>query len=40
LIHFDQFGVSDEDLMPKQSDLIAGKDTVFLRALEWVRTGQ
>ena len=30
----------DEDLVPKQSDLVAGRDTVYLRALEWVRTGQ
>lgn len=28
----------DEDIVQKQSDLLAGKDTIFLRALEWVRT--
>ena len=38
--HIGEGVLPDEDLMPKQSDLLAGKDTVFLRALEWVRTGQ
>ena len=28
----------DEDLLPKQSDLVVGKDTVYLRALDWIRT--
>ena len=28
----------DEDLVPKQSDLVLGKDTVYLRALDWIRT--
>ncbi|HEX7600190.1 MAG TPA: hypothetical protein VF316_01250 [Polyangiaceae bacterium] len=27
-----------EDLVPKQSDLVQGKDTVYLRALDWIRT--
>lgn len=27
-----------EDLLPKQSDLVVGKDTVYLRALDWIRT--
>ncbi len=35
------YGVApDEDILPKQSDLIQGRDTVYERALEWVRTGQ
>ncbi len=38
--HLGEGVLPDEDLMPKQSDLLAGRDTVFLRALEWVRTGQ
>ncbi len=29
----------DEMILPKQSDLIAGKDTVALRALAWIREG-
>jgi Peptidase family S41 len=29
----------DEVMVPKQSDLIVGKDTVYERALEWVRCG-
>ena len=29
----------DEDISPTQSDLLAGRDTVYLRALDWVRTG-
>jgi hypothetical protein len=35
------FGVvPDEEILPKQSDLLVGRDTVFERALEWVRSGQ
>lgn len=30
---------TDEDIVPKQSDLIVGRDTVYERALAWVRTG-
>ncbi len=30
----------DEVLLPKQSDLMAGKDTVYERALAWVRCGE
>jgi len=29
----------DEVMVPKQSDLIVGRDTVYERALEWVRCG-
>ena len=29
-----------EEIVPKQSDLLLGRDTVFLRALEWIRTCQ
>lgn len=29
----------DEDLLPRQSDLLVGRDTVYERALAWVRTG-
>ncbi len=29
----------DEDLLPTQSDLLDGRDTVYERALAWVRTG-
>jgi len=29
----------DEEIVPKQSDLLVGKDTVYERALEWVRCG-
>ena len=32
--------VPDEDLLPRQSDLLKGRDTVYERALTWVRTGQ
>lgn len=28
----------DEDILPKQSDLVNGVDTVYARALEWLRT--
>ncbi len=28
----------DEEIVPSQSDLGAGRDTVYLRALDWVRT--
>lgn len=28
----------DEIVLPKQSDLMVGKDTAYLRALEWLRT--
>ena len=28
----------DEDLLPKQSDLLVGRDTVYERALAWIRT--
>jgi len=43
----DEFGVPrigkgvepDEDLLPKQSDLLVGRDTVYERALQWVRCG-
>jgi hypothetical protein len=28
----------DEDILPKQSDLLVGKDTVLMRALEWLKT--
>lgn len=38
--HIGEGVLPDEDLMPRQSDLVAGRDTVYLRALEWVRTGQ
>jgi hypothetical protein len=27
-----------EEIVPLQSDLLAGRDTVYLRALEWIRT--
>lgn len=27
-----------EEIVPEQSDLILGRDTVFLRALDWIRT--
>jgi C-terminal processing protease CtpA/Prc len=30
----------DEVLLPKQSDLMVGKDTVYERALAWVRCGE
>ena len=30
----------DEELVPLQSDLLVGRDTVYERALEWVRCGQ
>ncbi len=30
--------VPDEEIVPEQSDLLVGKDTVYLRALDWVRT--
>lgn len=32
--------VPDEVIVPKQSDLLAGKDTVYERALAWVRCGE
>jgi C-terminal processing protease CtpA/Prc len=28
----------DEEIVPLQSDLLAGVDTVYARALDWVRT--
>jgi hypothetical protein len=35
------YGVQpDEDILPKQSDLLVGRDTVYERALAWVRTGK
>ena len=30
----------DENLLPTQSDLLVGKDTVYERALNWVRCGK
>jgi hypothetical protein len=29
-----------EAILPKQSDLLVGKDTVYERALAWVRCGE
>ena len=28
----------DEEIVPLQSDLMRGRDTVYRRALDWVRT--
>ena len=30
----------DEEILPKQSDLLVGRDTVYERALAWVRNGR
>ncbi len=30
--------VPTEEVVPKQSDLVQGRDTAYLRALEWIRT--
>jgi C-terminal processing protease CtpA/Prc len=38
--HLGEGVLPDEDIVAKQSDLLAGKDTVFLRALQWIRTCQ
>lgn len=38
--HLGEGVLPDEDIVPTQSDLLAGKDTVFLRALQWIRTCQ
>jgi Peptidase family S41 len=36
--HLGQAVVPDVEMLPKQSDLIAGKDTVYEAALAWIRT--
>ena len=38
--HLGEGVLPDEDIVAKQSDLVAGKDTAFARALEWIRTCQ
>jgi C-terminal processing protease CtpA/Prc len=35
--HIGEGVLPDEDILPKQSDLVAGRDTVVERALEWLR---
>jgi hypothetical protein len=36
--HIGEGVLPDEDILPKQSDLLQGRDTVVLRALEWLRS--
>lgn len=38
--HLGEGVLPDEELLPKQSDLLIGKDTVYERALEWIRSGK
>ena len=35
--HIGEGVLPDEDILPKQSDLVAGRDTVVERALQWLR---
>lgn len=35
--HLGESVLPDEDLLPKQSDLIVGRDTAVVRALQWLR---
>lgn len=35
--HIGEGELPDEDILPKQSDLMVGRDTVYERALQWVR---
>lgn len=36
--HLGEGNLPSEEIVPKQSDLIVGKDTVYERALAWIRT--
>jgi hypothetical protein len=36
--HLGEGVLPTEDILPKQSDLLVGKDTVYDRALTWLRT--
>jgi hypothetical protein len=38
--HIGEGVLPDEELLPRQSDLLDGRDTVYERALAWVRSGQ